>query len=65
MTRLPAALEFLLQILAGDSPTAAQSALSALAICRHIDSVKERVAAIVGNTGDAALQESFGKQFDR
>jgi HEAT repeat protein len=65
MTRLPAALEFLLQILAGDSPTAALSALSALAISRHIDSVKDRVAAIVAKTGDAALQESFKKQFER
>ena len=65
MTRLPAALEFLVQILAGDSPTAAQSALSALAISRHIDSVKERVAAIVAKAGDVALQDSFKKQFER
>jgi hypothetical protein len=65
MTRLPAALEFLLQILGGDSPTAAQSALSALAISRHIEPVKERVAAIVGKTGDRALEEGFKKQFER
>jgi HEAT repeat protein len=63
MTRLPAALDFLLEILAGDSQTAAAAALAALAIHRHNQSVKERIATILEKKGVAALQESFAKKF--
>jgi HEAT repeat protein len=64
MTRLPAAIEFLLPILAGDNQTAALAALSALAIHRHNPVIKERVAAIA-RQGDAAMQERFKKKFEK
>jgi HEAT repeat protein len=64
MTRLPAATEFLMTILAGDNRPAALAALSALAIHRHNPAIKERVAAVV-RTGDAAMQERFKKKFER
>jgi HEAT repeat protein len=63
MTRLPAALDFLVEILAGDDRAAALAALSALAIHRHNEPVKERVAAVVAGKGDTALQERFQKKF--
>ena len=62
MTRLPAALDFLLGVLAGDNRDAALAALSALAIHRH-GPVRERIAEVVARKGDAALQERFNKQF--
>jgi HEAT repeats len=64
MTRLPAALEFLLEILAADNRTAALAALSALAIHRHNESVKGRIAAVVAEKDDAALRERFQKKFE-
>jgi hypothetical protein len=64
MTRLPAALDFLLEVLAGDDPPAASAALSALAIHRHNEALRERVAAVVARKKDAALQERFRKKFE-
>jgi HEAT repeat protein len=63
MTRLPAALDFLLEVLSDDNQGTALSALSALAIHRHNESIKQRIAAIV-KKGDAALQERFRKKFE-
>jgi hypothetical protein len=63
MTRLPAALEFLLGILATDAEAGA-TALSALAIHRHNDSLKARVAAIIEKSTDMKLRERFRKKFD-
>jgi HEAT repeat protein len=63
MTRLPAALEFLFEVLAADRQAAALAALSALAIHRHNESIHERVAAVVAQKGDAVLQERFKKKF--
>ncbi|MBL8797437.1 MAG: HEAT repeat domain-containing protein [Planctomycetia bacterium] len=65
MTRLPAGLEFVFEVLAGDDRTAAQAALAALAIHRHNDSVHERVAALVAQKQDTALQERFRKKFSK
>jgi HEAT repeat protein len=64
MTRLPAALDFILEILASDNQASASAALSALAIHRHNAPVKERIAAVVAKKGDAALQDSFKKKFE-
>lgn len=64
MTRLPAALDFLLEIVAGANQAAALAALSALAIHRHYESIKERIAAAVAKRGDTALQERFKKKFE-
>src|SRR5262249_26087172 len=63
MTRLPAAFDFLLEIVGGDDRAAALATLSALAIHRHNPSIKERVAAAVAQKGEAAMQEKFTKKF--
>jgi HEAT repeat protein len=63
MTRLPAALDFLLEVLASESQDTAAAALSALAIHRHNDAVKERVASAAAKRGIAALQDRFKKKF--
>ncbi len=65
MTRLPEALEFLLEVLADDDRAAASAALSALAIHRHNDPVRERIAAVVVRKGDTALLDSFKKKLER
>jgi HEAT repeat protein len=64
MTRLPAAVDFLMTILAGDNQPAALAALSALAIHRHNAAIKERVAAIARQR-DAVMQERFKKTFEK
>jgi HEAT repeat protein len=46
ITRLPAGIDFLLDILANGRETAASSAISALAIHRHNQTIRERAAAI-------------------
>ncbi len=61
-TRLPAALDFLLGALAGRDREAALAALSALAIHRHNESLKERIAAAVAGKG-GALRERYEKKF--
>jgi HEAT repeat protein len=63
MTRLPAALDFLLEVLASDDQNAARAALSALAIHRHQAPLAEQVAAVVGRKEDAVLRERFAKKF--
>jgi HEAT repeat protein len=63
ITRLPAALEFLLEVLAGDNRAVAEAALAALAIHRHNPAARERIAAVIAKKGDAALRERFGREF--
>ncbi|HYV36658.1 MAG TPA: hypothetical protein VE988_13195 [Gemmataceae bacterium] len=63
MTRLPAALDFLLEILAADNQAAALAALSALAIHRHNEAVKERIRAVIATRKDSELQKRFDKKF--
>ena len=62
ITRLPAAADFLLEVLANEGEPAAAGALSALAIHRHNPAVRERVAAVVATKG-AALRKAFEKEF--
>jgi hypothetical protein len=64
MTRLPAALDFLLEVLASGDRGVALAALPALAIHRHNTAVKERVAAALLAKGDPALQDRFRKKFE-
>ena len=59
ITRLPAGLDFLLDVLATDGDPAA---LPALAIHRHNPTVRDRVSAIVARKGDA-LKKAFAKEF--
>jgi HEAT repeat protein len=65
MSRLPAALDFLLEVLDDKNDTAALAALNALAIHRHNDQLRDRVAAMVAKRGDVALQTRFEKKFSR
>jgi hypothetical protein len=62
ITRQPAAVDFLLEVLAGPGD-AATGALSALAIHRHNPSVRDRVAAVVDKK--VALRKAFEKAFDQ
>jgi HEAT repeat protein len=63
ITRLPAAIDFLLHILT-DNEHAAEPALAALAIHRHNPAVRQRVAAIVAKKG-TELQSQFDREFGK
>jgi hypothetical protein len=57
---LPAALDFLIDLVARKDPRCL-AALSALAIHRHYDKIRESVAAAVRANGDSAAQQWFHK----
>jgi HEAT repeat protein len=63
MTRQASAVEFLLKRIEDDSPRPAVDAIVALAIYKHDDAVKAKVAAIVQSRSDAALTAAFQKSF--
>jgi HEAT repeat protein len=63
ITRLPAALDFLLAVLDQEKEPAASAAISALAIHRHNPSIKERVAAAVATKGVPLVRERFEREF--
>lgn len=63
MLRLPAAFDLLLEVVAGQNKAAALAALSALAIHRHNESLRDRIAAAVAKKGDAALQARLDQKF--
>ena len=63
ITRQPAGVDFLLDVLAGKDRDAAAAALAALAIHRHNPAVKERIAAVVAKSRDPGLREKFTKEF--
>jgi hypothetical protein len=63
MLRLPAAFDLLVEVVAGQHQGVALAALSALAIHRHNESLKERIAGAVAKKGDAALQARFEQKF--
>lgn len=62
ITRLPAAVDFLLEVLVSEGEPAAAGALSALAIHRHNPAIRDRVAAAVAKKGPG-LKKMFGKEF--
>jgi len=55
MTRLPAALDFLLGTLTAGDQAVASATLSALTIHRHNDGIKDRIAAALATKGDASF----------
>ena len=63
ITRQSAAIDFLLEILAGRDAGAAAAALSALAIHKHNPNVRDRIEAIVKKRSSRVLQEGFAKSF--
>ncbi|HEX3149101.1 MAG TPA: hypothetical protein VHR66_13555 [Gemmataceae bacterium] len=63
ITRLPAALEFLLEIVADEREPIAAEALTALAIHRHNDAVRERIEGVVAHRKNDKLRERFEKEF--
>jgi HEAT repeat protein len=64
MTRLPEALTYLLEALASDDADTASAALDALAIHRHNESIKARVADVMAKKGGAGLRESYRRKFE-
>lgn len=65
ITRLPAGIDFLVEILANEKGSAPLSALSALAIHRHNPTVRERVSTVVAKNEVIGLRERFEKEFAR
>ncbi len=65
ITRLPAAIDFLLDVLTEGSPATAMSALAALAIHRHNPAVKDRVKAVIDKKKAAGLRERFEREFGK
>jgi HEAT repeat protein len=63
LLRLPAATDYLLTLLAGESQAAASTALAALAVHRHDPGVRERVARAIAGRRDDALQSLFERRF--
>jgi HEAT repeat protein len=61
MLRSPAAVDYLVELVARND--AACAALSALAIHRHTDKIRERVAAAVAQTNNPSLQARFEEKF--
>jgi hypothetical protein len=64
LLRLPGSLEFLMQVLDSQDESSALAALDALAIHRHNDAVRERVAAVVARQANPTLKKRFEKKFD-
>ena len=62
MTRLPASIDFLIDLLAKDKESA-PSILSALTIHRHNDAIRDRIAAVVAQHSDAAITKRFEAKF--
>ncbi|MFL5244615.1 MAG: hypothetical protein ACJ8FY_21145 [Gemmataceae bacterium] len=62
MLRVPAAIDFLIEQIA--VKTTASAALTALAIHRHNERVKDRVATAVAQMQDPALQARLAEKFD-
>jgi HEAT repeat protein len=62
ITRLPAAVDFLLEVVANESEPAAAGAMSALAIHRHNPAIRDRVAAVVAKK-EPGLRKVFEKEF--
>src|SRR5262245_10305403 len=59
MTRLPAAINFLMELLTTDEREVASAALSALAIHRHKADVKQRIREVVDEKSDEAITQQF------
>jgi hypothetical protein len=63
MTRQAVGVEFLLRRIEEDSPRPAADAIVALAMYKHEEGVKAKVAEIVRSRGDATITRAFSKAF--
>jgi HEAT repeat protein len=63
MMRLPAALDFLLDLVASESEATALTAMSALKFHAYDPKLCERLAMAVGKTGNGVLQSRLGRDF--
>ena len=63
MLRLPAAIDYLLELVASESETDAIAALSALKIHNYDPRLRERLAKVVQKTGSRTLQAPFDRDF--
>jgi hypothetical protein len=63
MMRLPAAADFLLDLVASESEATALAAMSALKFHRHDSRVCERLAQAVKKTGSRRLESRFDQDF--
>jgi HEAT repeat protein len=63
MLRLPAAIDFLIEVLRSDSERDAIAALFALKIHNYDPRLRQRIAEIVGKTGSRDLQSRFERDF--
>jgi HEAT repeat protein len=63
ITRLPAGVDFLLDVLARENGEAAAAAVTALGIHRHNPAVRERAEAVVAKKRDKTLRASLDREF--
>jgi hypothetical protein len=63
LLRLAAATDFLLGLVATETETVASAALSALALHRYDERIRERTAAAVAKNGRAELRKHFEQRF--
>jgi HEAT repeat protein len=63
MTRQPPAVEFLMERVAEDRPAAAADAVAALAMYKHEDAVRSRLAGLVKDLEDLLITAAFEKAF--
>jgi hypothetical protein len=59
---LPAGIDFWIALVA-QNERPARAALSALAIHRHDDRIKQRIAVALAGTNDLSLQQWFARKF--
>jgi hypothetical protein len=63
MTRQPAAVDFLLERIAEDRPAPAADAIAAMALYKHDEAIRAKVAAIVNERGENELLAAMKKAF--
>jgi HEAT repeat protein len=63
LLRLPPATDFLLELVAAESEPTARSALSALALHRYDDRLRDRTASAVAQNGRPSVRTHFEKSF--
>ena len=61
--RLPAAIDYLMELVGSDSEADAIAALSALKIHNYDPRLRERIEPVVHETGSRTLQARFDRDF--